>query len=217
MLDKLACQKKINIMACEHKFLDDLQLQYVDWKPKTLFIGTFNPAWIECPNNNANWFYGRTQRNEFWCILPTIHGQESLLGGDREIWIRFCRENGIAVTDILEEIINANSADNEHRQIICKFKDDSLEDFEVRITDIPRILESHETIKQICITRQRPLPDFWEECFIDMFQYLDENPQRQIEVKYLRSPSRGARRGVIGSFCGFIANRWIEQGYIINV
>jgi hypothetical protein len=203
-------------MACVHKFINDLQLQYVDWKPKTLFIGTFNPGWSECQNNNANWFYGRTQRNEFWCILPTIHGHLSLLGGDRVIWIDFCRKNGIAVTDILEEIVDANPMDNEHRQIICKFKDDALEDFEVRINDIPRILENHKSIKQICITRQQPLPDFWDDCFIPLFQYLDENPQRQIEVKYLRSPSRGARRGVVGNFCDFIANRWVQQGYIIN-
>src|ERR1041385_3671739 len=123
-------------MPCVHKFVNDLQLQYVDWQPKTLFIGTFNPGWVECPNNNANWFYGRTQRNGFWCILPIIHGQGSLLGGDRGTWIDFCRKNGIAVTDILEEITNANPADVGHRQIICKFKDDSLEDFEVRINDI---------------------------------------------------------------------------------
>lgn len=30
-------------MACNHKFENDLQLQYVDWDVKTLFIGTFIP------------------------------------------------------------------------------------------------------------------------------------------------------------------------------
>jgi hypothetical protein len=91
-------------MACEHKFINDLQLQYVNWKPKTLFIGTFNPEWLECENNSAQWFYGRTQRNEFWNILPTTFGQPSLLEANRLAWINFCREKEIAITDILSSI-----------------------------------------------------------------------------------------------------------------
>ncbi len=43
-------------MGCNHKFIDDLQLQYVDWKPKTLSIGTFNLEFLDCENNNAHWF-----------------------------------------------------------------------------------------------------------------------------------------------------------------
>ncbi|MEY4604366.1 MAG: hypothetical protein RIT43_1658, partial [Bacteroidota bacterium] len=69
-------------MPCNHKFIKDLQLQYVDWEVKTLFIGTFNPEWEECASNYAQWFYGRTQRNDFWCILPTVHGTNSLISGN---------------------------------------------------------------------------------------------------------------------------------------
>jgi len=58
-------------MACDHKFIEDLTIQYADWTVRTLFVGTFNPGWTEC-NNAAQWFYGR-KRNEFWCILPKIH------------------------------------------------------------------------------------------------------------------------------------------------
>jgi len=203
-------------MACQHKFINDLQLEYVNWKPKTLFIGTFNPGWSECPNNNASWFYGRAQRNEFWCILPSVHQQQSLLSGNRAIWIEFCRKNEIAITDILRTVIDADPENEAHQKIICKFKDDALEDFDVETNDIPAILQNHPTIKQICITRQEPLPDFWEECFIDMYEYLERNPERLINVQYLRSPSRGARRGVIGNFCNFIATRWISQGYQVN-
>ena len=203
-------------MAFEHKFIADLQLQYVDWEVKTIFIGTFNPDWKECANNNATWFYGRTQRNEFWEILPLIHKQPSLIDGDRNSWIEFCRKNKIAITDILSRINDADPESNEHRNIICKFKDDAFEDFEVRNNNIPAILENFPSIKQICITRQEPLPDFWEECFMHMFQYIEDNPEREIHVKYLRSPSRGARRGVVGNFSNFIANRWMQQGYLIN-
>ena len=95
-------------MACEHKFIADLQLQYVDWEVKTIFIGTFNPDWKECANNNATWFYGRTQRNEFWEILPLIHKQPSLIDGDRNSWSEFCRKNKIAITDILSRINDAD-------------------------------------------------------------------------------------------------------------
>ncbi|HMJ46807.1 MAG TPA: hypothetical protein VK498_05725 [Ferruginibacter sp.] len=202
-------------MPCEHKFINDLQLQYVNWEVKTLFIGTFNPGWAECPNNNADWFYGRTQRNEFWCILPAIHRLPSLLEGNRNTWIEFCRKNKIAITDILSLINDADPELEEHRNTICKFKDEELENLEVTTNNIPAILENYPNIKQICITRQRPLPNFWEECFIDMFQFINDNPLREIEVKYLRSPSRGARRGVAGNFCEFIANRWLQQGYLI--
>ncbi|OXE98667.1 hypothetical protein BC749_10742 [Flavobacterium araucananum] len=200
-------------MPCEHKFIEDLQLDYVNWKPKTLFIGTFNPSWLECPNNNADWFYGRTQRNDFWCILPRIHNEASLIAGNREIWIDFCRRNDIAITDILENLLDANQNDNDHREVICKFKDDKLVNFDVIINNIPKILEKHKSIKQICITRQH-LPDFWKECFSDLFEYLNLNPQ--ITLKYLRSPSRGARRGIVGNFCEFISNRWSEQEYSIR-
>ncbi len=204
-------------MACKHKFIDDLQLQYVDWEVKTLFIGTFNPGWLECPNNTANWFYGRTQRNEFWHILPCIYKQPSLMDGDRNSWITFCRKNSIAITDVLENINDADPTVEAHRNIICKFKDDALEDFNVTINDITAILQNHKSISQICITRQQPLPDFWKECFKDMFEFIKNNPRRSIQVKYLRSPSRGARRGVVGNFCEFVANRWIEQGYQIHL
>lgn len=202
-------------MACEHKFINDLQLQYVDWEVKTLFIGTFNPGWNECVNNNASWFYGRTQRNEFWHILPYIHEQKSLMDGNRESWIKFCKKNSIAITDILLKLNDADSANNEHRKIICNLKDDSLENFKVTINDIAAILENHKSIRQICITRQT-LPLFWENCFQNMIKFIKDNPLRNIQVLFLRSPSRGARNGVKGEFYKFIANRWIEQGYKID-
>lgn len=202
-------------MACLHKSDNDLQLQYVDWKVKTLFIGTFNPSWPECENNYSEWFYGSTNRNEFWCILPTVHGHHSLLNGNREVWINFCRKHHLAMTDILASIDNANVDNLDHRNAICKFKDDAIADFEVTVNDIPELLRQHTDIKQICITRQT-LPDFWEDCFIAMFQFIETHPERGIEIKLLRSPSRGARRGVVGNFCEYIGNKWLQQGYLID-
>ena len=201
-------------MPCNHKFINDLELQYVDWEVRTLFIGTFNPGWKACENNYAVWFYGRTGNNEFWCILPNIHEQISLLNGDRIAWINFCKRNHLAITDVLKIIEDADEQNPAHRNSICKFKDDDLANFTVTPTDIPAILERHISIRQICITRQT-LPHFWAECFIPTFTWIENNPQREIEIRYLRSPSRGARRGVVGNFCDFIAGRWINQQYQI--
>ncbi len=201
-------------MPCNHKFSNDLLIDYVDWEVHTLFIGTFNPCWQSC-NNNASWFYGRTSRNEFWCILPKIHENISLINGNRTIWLEFCRRNSLAITDILASLNDADEDDIEHKKSICNFKDDELNQFENTITDIPRILETHLTIKQVCITRQG-LPIFWHECFEDTLNWIQNNPARNISIRFLRSPSRGARRGVVGNFCDFIANRWMEQGYQID-
>lgn len=198
-------------MACQHKFFNDLQLQYVDWEVRTLFIGTFNPSWNVC-DNDAEWFYGRVQRNGFWCILPTIHEGVSMIDGDRNTWIDFCRRNHLAITDILSSLDNADETNPNHQRIVCKYKDDDLEEFDSTLNDIPLILEQHTSIKQICISRQT-LPEFWEDCFIDTFMWQQNNPDRNLQFRFLRSPSRGARRGVVGNFCDFNANRWIEQGY----
>ena len=199
-------------MACKHKFINDLQLQYVDWKPKTLFIGTFNPSWKECENNYADWFYGRVSKNEFWCILPKIHINQSLINGNRKIWIDFCRKNQIAITDIIKSVPNANSEIEAHQKAICKFKDNDLANFEFEINNIPNILEKNKSIKQICITR-KTLPPFWENCFQELIEYVHNHPE--ITLRFLRSPSRGARRGIVGNFCDFIADYWIQQGYEI--
>jgi hypothetical protein len=201
-------------MPCGHKFFQDLQLQYVDWKPKTLFIGTFNPEWNECKNNNAQWFYGRIQRNEFWCILPTVFGQNSSLNGNRLTWIDFCRKNEIAITDILSSI-DADVNDQVQRTAVCKFKDDEFANFNVTVNNIPTILDNFQSIKQICITR-KTLNEFWEDCFLDTFQYIREHPERNISLKLLRSPSRGARKGVVGNFCQFVSQKWLEQGFKTN-
>ncbi len=198
-------------MACNHKFIEDLMLSYVDWEPKTLFIGTFNPEW-NLGNNYAEWFYGRTQRNSFWCILPKVFGEKSLLNGNRSSWISFCQKHQIAITDILVSI-NANEQNQKHREVISKFKDDDLEQFEVSINDIPALLKKFPSIKQVCITRQT-LNGFWGTQLQETITFL--NKQNNIRLLPLRSPSRGARRGVVGDFCEFISKRWQEQGFTIN-
>jgi hypothetical protein len=58
-------------MACNHKFKDDLTIDYAkDWNPTTLIVGTFNPEWTD--NNSADWFYGRTENNYFWSVTTSL-------------------------------------------------------------------------------------------------------------------------------------------------
>ena len=178
-------------MACEHKFINDLQLQYIDWKPKTLFIGTFNPIWKECENNYADWFYGRVSKNEFWCILPKIHINQSLINGNRKDWIEFCRKNHIAITDIIKSVPNANLQIEAHKKAICKFKDNDLANFEFEINNIPNILEKNKSIKQICITR-KTLSAFWENCFQDLIEYVHKHPE--ITLRFLSATPKSCRR-----------------------
>lgn len=197
-------------MPCNHLFHQDLQLQYVDWEVRTLFIGTFNPGWI-LPNNYAEWFYGRTGNNEFWSILPTIHTGESLLNEDAETWKNFCRGHHIGITDIITSLTNADEHNPEHVMMIKGFKDHNLAAFAKLQTNIPQILENYPRIEQVCITR-KTLPPLWRELFQSTFDWVQAHPERNIQIKRLRSPSRVARRGVVGNFTDFIANHWQQVG-----
>ncbi|MBS1640666.1 MAG: hypothetical protein JSR12_11485 [Bacteroidetes bacterium] len=196
-------------MSCYHKFIYDLQLEYVDWEVSTLFVGTFNPGWASCTNNNSEWFYGRTARNSFWNSLSLLHEGYKIESGKSE-WLDFCRRNELAVTDILACIDNADENNPIHQTKICKFKDDDLAQFDVTINNIPQILNEHPKIRQVCITRQT-LTEFWEDIFQDLLTYIDAH--NNISLIKLRSPSRGAISGVEGDHSLFVANRWIQQGY----
>ncbi|MDG1277004.1 MAG: hypothetical protein P8O16_06960 [Algoriphagus sp.] len=197
-------------MPCDHRFINDLQLQYVDWEVRTLFIGTFNPAWI-FPNNNAEWFYGRTARNDFWGILPTIHTGHSLIPGTPEDWKNFCRDNHIGITDIINSLNDADENNPLHVEMIQNFADDQLTEFGIELTDIPALLEEHQSIQQICLTR-KTLPNPWNILFQPTFEWVANHPERDIQIKKLRSPSRGARKGVVGNFTDFIVNHWQDAG-----
>ena len=91
---------------CPHKFIYDLQLDYVEWEVNTLFIGTFNPGCCANEDIEADWFYGRTQNNMFWDTLGYIYENNPLLGqqGNPELWIAFCRKHKLAVTDLISKI-----------------------------------------------------------------------------------------------------------------
>ena len=197
-------------MACNHKFKEDLKLDYVSWEARTLFIGTFNPGWNSI-ENYAEWFYGRVARNDYWCILPSIHGKNNLLNAGKREWMEFCKDNHIAITDIISSVQGADESNTDHQLAISKFRDSDLKDFQLVPTNIPELLKRHPTIRQICVTRNT-MPDYLISLFQPTLDFIKENPDRKIEFRLLRSPSRGARKGVKGEFSGYVAKKWKEQG-----
>ena len=117
---------------CKHKFQDHLKLDYVNWDVKTLFIGTFNPGCCEKEENSAEWFYGRTDRNMFWNTLGYIYSNNPRLGDERkpELWMSFCKENKIAVTDLIYEVNELDLSNGEDKNNLCSgFSDKKLENY----------------------------------------------------------------------------------------
>lgn len=149
---------------CRHKFYDDLNLNYVDWNVETLFVGTFNPGCCEKEENNAEWFYGRTENNMFWDTLGFIYSGNPDLGGkgNPEVWKNFCREHKLAVTDLIKEVKNLDLSKGPDRSDLCKgFSDTKLECFirnnKVVPTEVEKLVSnSHKfpNLKSVCLTRK---------------------------------------------------------------
>lgn len=142
-------------MPCEHRFIDDL---YPDGQLKYLFIGTFNPSWDRPRNDNANWFYGR-HNNDFWFIMPQVFGHDSLMDRDfrtnRQFLMNWCIQNDIGLTDLIENIQDADINNDEHKKIILSVKDNAFDAFEQIIpTDIHAIINANKkTLCGVYLTR----------------------------------------------------------------
>ena len=145
-------------MPCNHKFIEDLNLENSDFQPTTLIVGTFNPAWQE--NNQADWFYGRTQNNYFWDVLPGLYGERSHLNANPAEWRKFCSRHKIALTDLVSRIEDANSP--EHDQEMGGYSDSIIaENFNQHIfVDIVSLLKNYPSIKKVYFTRGAA-PTFW--------------------------------------------------------
>jgi hypothetical protein len=200
-------------MSCNHKFINDLDLSYASWTVNTLFIGTFNPGW-HCTNNYAEWFYGRTNNNEFWTILPLLHNRESLKTANKSDWLDFCRKENIGITDILTSIPFADVG--LHFEAICKsnFSDSVIEkNFNARelvFTDLISILKNRPSIRTVCITR-RGITGIWKKALSPVLAYCEAH---NIAFLPLRSPSRFARNGTKGYvFTDYVSTAWLKCGY----
>lgn len=173
-------------MACHHKFINHLNLEKISFAPETLIVGTFNPAWPE--TNTAQWFYGRTDSNYFWDILPRLYGQPSLLSSGPDDWKEFCRNQKIALTDIVSSIDDADPTNKNHNRMLGGFSDDAIEyNFdEFDFTDVRKILRQNPSIKYVYLTRG--ITDaFWRHLWNPVAHYCNHN---NIYERKLLPPTR---------------------------
>ena len=147
-------------MACDHKFKNFLRLEKLNFKPETLIVGTFNPAWPE--GNYAKWFYGRTSNNYFWEVLPRLYGEDSLRNATDKEWKEFCKINKVAITDLIESIDDAEETNTKHIQLLKTYSDKSISDSFAHHKDIKilDLLRDHPSIKNVYLTRQSGNPLF---------------------------------------------------------
>jgi hypothetical protein len=174
-------------MPCNHKFQSYLNLEKIDFEPTTLIIGTFIPEW---PANNADWFYGNTASNYLWDVLPRLYGEASLINATPAEWEQFCHAKGIAITDLISGIDDADSQNPEHVKLLGGFADKGMvyhfDDFE--FINIAQLLRRHNTIKNVYFTRGI-IEAFWKHLWNPVMQYCRLNDIRE---RRLLTPSRDA-------------------------
>jgi hypothetical protein len=205
-------------VGCKHKFYDYLHLKKLDFEPKTLIIGTFNPEWPE--DNYAEWFYGRTSNNYFWDVLPRMHNQPSLRKGfNHHDWKNFCSKNKVAITDIIADIKDADKLNSRHFEVISKFDDKEFASLfnAFERTGIVQLLKAHNTIEQVYFTRQKGVDLFDTEV-----REIEEYCKRHgIYFSHLITPSASARfqmkdyvpsdASLERSLANFIYEKWLEK------
>jgi hypothetical protein len=150
-------------MTCLHKFSNELELKHLDYQPEILIVGTFNPSWPKA--NYAQWFYGRTDVNYFWDVLPRIFEGESLLTATPDEWKAFCKRNKIAITDLIKEIKCFDESCFADKSTLATYGDNALTKvFEnCDFTNLSNILKLYPTIRVICFTRK--LDSAWKRAW----------------------------------------------------
>ena len=205
-------------MACNHKFQQYLNCENLTFNPETLIIGTFNPVWPI--DNYSTWFYGRTNNNYFWEILPRMFGLESLRIQNAKLnWTLFCNRKKVAITDLIYSIDDANQNNENHLEIISKFKDtefaETFNDFV--FTNIIKILNDNKSIKSVYFTRKAGI-----ELFDDQINTIKNYCEtHKIYFSNLVTPSKNARFQMRGwnpenpnltrNLPNFIYSKWLEN------
>jgi len=181
-------------MSCDHKFINDLNLERTDFEPSTLIVGSFYPQW---PENNTEWFYGQTHDastkriNHFWDILPRIYGEPGLMDASPAEWKQFCHEKKLAITCLIRSIDDADPNDPAHAKILASIDDQAIvwrfDDFIfINITDI---LRKHPTIRNVYLTRGIT-EAFWRHAWNPVMQYCKLNG---LHERRLLSPTAQSR------------------------
>jgi hypothetical protein len=176
-------------MPCIHKFHDYLHLENINYQPTTLIVGTFNPQWPV--NNMAQWFYGRTNNNHFWDVLPQIYGQAGLINDIEHEWKSFCADNLIAITDLIYSIDDAEIANPLHYNWLSNYSDDNIANkFHFHtFVNVIALLANNPTINNVYLTRGIT-STFWANLWNPVINYCNENGVR---VRQLLTPSGNAR------------------------
>lgn len=155
-------------MACNHKFIEFLHLEKLDFTPTTLIVGTFNPDIAE---NKAEWFYGRYENN-FWAVLPRLYGENSMRNSNPSNWKAFCKRHKIAITDLISCIEDADERNPEHIALLKSYSDRSIaQKFEQHTpVKIDELLKTNPSIKNVYLTRD--IGDtFWKKLWKPVEQY----------------------------------------------
>lgn len=175
-------------MSCHHKFATHLNLKHLDFAPTTLIVGTFNPEWPE--SNTASWFYGRTEKNFFWDVLPKIYGENSLLSATNSDWKAFCKRKTIAITDLITSVKDADENNHVHLKSIKGYSDNAIaKKFSEHIlTNVASLLQQHPTIQNIYFTRSAN-DTFWKKIWQPIKDYASLN---NLHLDCLMTPSRYA-------------------------
>jgi hypothetical protein len=120
-------------MPCNHKFFGH-PLHLVgqngllpNWEAETLIIGTFNPSNEWVPDNQADYFYGRS--NFFWKVLPVFACEEVINNNNVIEQIDFLQRNRIAITDLLISIDDADIDNLQHIDWIGNYLDNNFANF----------------------------------------------------------------------------------------
>ena len=201
-------------MACPHKFIDDLTLTNIDFVPTKLIVGTFNPGW-DCLGNRAQWFYGRTQNNYFWDLLPQLFEHKPMRNMSPVEWKAFCSKYGVALTDLITSINDADISLEGHRELLKTYDDTKISKFsQFTFTDISKLLENNPTITEVYLTRQSDSGGFWDKLWSPIAEGC---LARKIRCEMLRSPSKSSRffmtKGSGQKLPDFIFGDWIEKYY----
>lgn len=164
-------------MPCVHKFQSELNLDLLNYEPTTLIVGTFIPAW---PANSYQWFYGRTDNNYFWNVLPRLYGNEPLQSAPPAQWKHFCKDKQIALTDLINCIDDADAGNKEHSKILSGNSDKAIayhfDDFE--FVNIVQLLQHHPSIRNVYLTRS-VTEAFWKHIWNPVMQYCNKHGIRE--------------------------------------
>lgn len=176
-------------MSCSNKFHSYLSLERIDFEPATLIVGTFDPEWPD--KDKREWFYGNTEINRLWDILPKLYGEPSLINATAAEWKQFCRSKHVAITDLISSIDDADPGNKDHISILTAHADKAIaynfEDFE--FVSIVGLLKRYPSVKNVYLTRA-VTEAFWRHIWNPVMHYCNHN---NLHERQLVTPSVLAR------------------------